>query len=318
MRLAAITASHTPLMHTVERRGDARAAVDAAFAAARVFAREFRPDLVVVVAPDHYNGMFYDLMPPFCVGTTADAVGDYGTSAGPLAVDRDAARHVVREVLGAGIDLAMSERMVVDHGFAQPLELLLGGIDTVPTVPVFVNSVAVPFGPPHRTRLLGAALGRALLALDRRVLLLGSGGLSHDPPLPQLEGAPPEVAARLVSGRNPSAEARAAREGRVRDAGLAVLAGDPGPRLNPAWDESFLDLLARGELAATDAWTNEWITAEAGNSAHEVRTWLACYAALAEAGPYAVRSSFYRPIPEWIAGFGITTAETTEETRRSA
>jgi len=31
-----------------------------------------------------------------------------------------------------------------------------------------------------------------------------------------------------------------------------------------------------------------------------------------------VRSSFYRPIPEWIAGFGITTAETTEETRRSA
>lgn len=314
MPLAAITASHTPLMHTVEPRGDTRAAVDAAFAQARAFAADFRPDLVVVVAPDHYNGMFYDLMPPFCVGTAADAVGDYGTGAGPLDVDRAAARHVVRELLATGIDLAMSERMIVDHGFAQPLELLFGAIDAVPTVPVFVNSVAVPFGPVRRTRLLGEALGRALVALDRRVLLLGSGGLSHDPPLPTLEGAPPEVAARLVAGRNPTPEERAAREARVRDAGLAVVAGEPGPRLNPDWDRAFLDLLAECRLAAADTWTNDWITAEAGNSAHEVRTWLACYAALGAAGPYTVRSSFYRPIPEWIAGFGITTAET----RRSA
>ncbi|MER8160834.1 3-carboxyethylcatechol 2,3-dioxygenase [Streptomyces sp. NPDC094472] len=309
MPLALVTASHSPLMHTVEPRGDTRAAVDSAFAQARAFAADFRPDLVVVVAPDHYNGMFYDLMPPFCVGTAAEAVGDYGTCSGPLDVDRDAARHVVREVLGAGIDLALSERMVVDHGFAQPLELLFGAIDSVPVVPVFINSVAVPFGPVQRTRLLGQALGRALLALDRRVLLLGSGGLSHDPPLPTLEGAPPEVAARLIAGRRPTPEERAAREKRVRDAGLAVAAGEPAPRLNPDWDRAFLDLLADGRLAATDTWTNGWITSEAGNSAHEVRTWLTCYAALAAAGPYTVRSSFYRPIPEWIAGFGITTAQ---------
>ncbi|MFE2182366.1 3-carboxyethylcatechol 2,3-dioxygenase [Streptomyces sp. NPDC059455] len=310
MPLAVVTASHSPLMHTVEPHGDTRAAVDSAFAQARAFVAGFRPDLVVVVAPDHYNGMFYDLMPPFCVGTVAEAVGDYGTGQGPLAVDRDAAQHVVREVLAGGIDLAMSERMVVDHGFAQPLELLFGAIDATPVVPVFINSVAVPFGPVQRTRLLGEALGRALLALDRRVLLLGSGGLSHDPPLPLLEGAPPEVAARLIAGRNPSPEERAGRENRVRDAGLAVAAGKPGPRLNPDWDRAFLDLLAEGRLAATDDWTNAWISAEAGSSAHEVRTWLACYAALAVAGSYTVRSSFYRPIPEWIAGFGITTAQT--------
>ncbi|URN03205.1 3-carboxyethylcatechol 2,3-dioxygenase [Actinomadura madurae] len=310
MSLAVVTASHSPLLHTVEPRGGARAAVGSAFAQARAFVAEFQPDLVVVLAPDHYNGMFYDLMPPFCVGTAAEAVGDYGTARGPLAVDADAARHVVREVLAADVDLAMSERMVVDHGFAQPLEQLFGSIDAVATVPVFVNAVAVPFGPVRRTRRLGEALGRALLALDRRVLLLGSGGLSHDPPIPTLEDAPPEVAARLIGGRNPTAEERAEREARVRRAGLAVAAGEPGPRLNPDWDRAFLDLLAEGRLAATDAWTNDRITAEAGNSAHEVRTWLACYAALAAAGPYAMRTRFYRPIPEWIAGFGITTAET--------
>lgn len=309
MSLTVITASHTPLMHTVEPRGDTRVAVDAAFAHARAFAADYRPDLVVVIAPDHYNGMFYDLMPPFCVGTAAHAVGDYGTAAGPLDVDRAAARHVIRELLAAELDVAMSEHMVVDHGFAQPMELLFGGIESIPTVPIFINSVATPFGPLKRSRLLGEALGRALLALDRRVLLLGSGGLSHDPPLPTLDGAPPEVVARLVAGRNPPPEERAARENRVRDAGLAVVAGEPGPRLNPDWDRTFLSLLTTGNLDALDAWTNDRITAEAGNSAHEIRTWLACYAALAAAGPYTLTSSFYRPIPEWIAGFGVTTAE---------
>ena len=45
----------------------------------------------------------------------------------------------------------------------------------------------------------------------------------------------------------------------------------------------------------------------AGNSAHEVRTWIAGYAALGTAGSYTVRFSYYRPIRELIAGFGLTT-----------
>lgn len=45
---------------------------------------------------------------------------------------------------------------------------------------------------------------------------------------------------------------------------------------------------------------------DAGNSAHEVRTWLAAFSALQASGPY--ESSFYRPIPEFIAGFGVMTA----------
>ena len=45
----------------------------------------------------------------------------------------------------------------------------------------------------------------------------------------------------------------------------------------------------------------------AGNSSHEVRTWIAAYAALGAAGTYSVRYSYYRPIRELIAGFGLTT-----------
>jgi 2,3-dihydroxyphenylpropionate 1,2-dioxygenase len=39
-----------------------------------------------------------------------------------------------------------------------------------------------------------------------------------------------------------------------------------------------------------------------------VRTWIAAYAALGAAGAYTVQYSFYKPIPEYIAGFGVTTA----------
>jgi len=37
------------------------------------------------------------------------------------------------------------------------------------------------------------------------------------------------------------------------------------------------------------------------------RTWIAGYAALGAVGDYTVQFSYYRPIKEYIAGFGITT-----------
>jgi 2,3-dihydroxyphenylpropionate 1,2-dioxygenase len=105
--------------------------------------------------------------------------------------------------------------MTVDHGFAQPLEVLFGGIDRVPVVPVFVNGVATPLGPVARIRVLGTAIGEAAAELDKRVLFLTSGGLSRDPPVPVLDGAPSKVADALIEGHPPSPEQRAKGEQRV-------------------------------------------------------------------------------------------------------
>lgn len=309
MPLALCTLSHSPLMGVNQPSPGVVTAVDDAFAAARAFIADFAPDLVLILAPDHYNGFFYDLMPPFCLGIAAQTVGDYGTRAGPLQVDRDAACAVAAQVLEDGIDLAVSERMWVDHGFAQPLEKLFDRIDTLPVIPVFINSVAVPLGPVSRCRLLGEALGRAATSLGRRVLIVGSGGLSHDPPVPQLQGAPPEVRQRLIDGRNPSPEQRDARQQKVIAAGRTLATGTATiAPLNPDWDREVMNLLAEGDLETIDGWSPERFVREAGNSAHEVRTWIAAYAALRTNGPYQVTTSFYHPIPEWIAGFGITTA----------
>ncbi|MFE0750354.1 3-carboxyethylcatechol 2,3-dioxygenase [Gordonia sp. NPDC058843] len=312
MSVALCALSHSPLMGRNDPSPEVTTEVDAELAAARRFVTDFDPDVVVIFAPDHYNGVFYDLLPPFCIGRAAQSVGDYGTQAGALDVDRDTAHLVAETVLNSGIDTALSERMHVDHGFAQPLELLFGSISAVPTVPIFINSVSTPMGPVQRIRLLGEAVGRAISGLDKRVLLLGSGGLSHDPPVPQFDTAPEEVRQRLIDGRNITDDQRAAREDRVISAGRDFAAGTATLQpLNPEWDNELLNILASGDLTPIDDWAVADFVAAAGNSSHEVRTWIAAYAALSAVGPYRMTSRYYREIPEWIAGFSITTATPT-------
>jgi 2,3-dihydroxyphenylpropionate 1,2-dioxygenase len=309
MPVATVGLSHSPLMGVNQPADDVVAVVDAAVDQARRFVREFNPDLVVLYAPDHYNGFFYSIMPPFCLGSSAISIGDFGSAAGELSVDADAARVLGEGALAAGIDLTLSARMTVDHGFVQPLEVLFGGIDTVPVVPVFINSVATPLGPPRRVRLLGEAIGSIAATLDRRVLFIGSGGLSHDPPAPVLQGAPPKVAEALIAGTPPTPEQRARSEQRVLEAGRQYAAGTSTRiPLNPEWDTVVLDTIASGDLTPFDAWSNEYVQREGGNSGHEIRTWIAVFASHAAAQPYTMTHRFYRAIPEWIAGFAVATA----------
>src|SRR5689334_4975906 len=309
MTAAAVGLSHSPLIGKNDPAPEVLARVGQAVEDAKAFVRAFDPELVVLYAPDHYNGFFYQEMPPFCLATEAHAVGDFGSPAGPLAVDTGAAKTLAQGLLDRGVDLTISARMTVDHGFAQPLEVLFGGIDQVPVVPIFVNGVATPLGPVSRIRALGTAIGEAAALLDKRVLFLGSGGLSHDPPVPVLDGAPPRVADALIEGHPPTPEQRAKGEERVVLAGQELAAGT-STRLpiNPAWDNLVLDTFEKGDLAQVDGWTVEWMGAEGGGSAHEVRTWVAAYASLAATGTYRLRSRFYEAVPEWIAGFAVTTA----------
>jgi hypothetical protein len=118
------------------------------------------------------------------------------------------------------------------------------------------------------------------------------------------------VAAQLISeGRHLTPEQRAARQMHVIQAGRDYAAGVSTMRpLNPEWDRNLLAVLASGDLEQVDFWSTDWFTEQAGHSAHETRTLIAAYAALAATGPYRVTASFYEPIPAWIAGFAVTTA----------
>jgi 2,3-dihydroxyphenylpropionate 1,2-dioxygenase len=309
MTAAAVGLSHSPLIGKNDPAPDVLARVNDAVADAKQFVRDFDPELVILYAPDHYNGFFYKEMPPFCLATAAVSIGDFGSQAGSLSVDSEAARMLAHGVLDREVDLTISARMVVDHGFVQPLEVLFDGIEQVPVVPVFVNGVAAPLGPISRIRTLGTAIGEAAIGLDKRVLFLGSGGLSHDPPVPVLEGAPPRVADALIEGHPPTPEQRERGEQRVIRAGQDYAAGATAMiPINPEWDNHLLDILQTGSLSDLDSWTVEWMGREGGGSAHEVRTWIAAFSSLAATGGYDMRSRFYEAIPEWIAGFAVATA----------
>jgi 2,3-dihydroxyphenylpropionate 1,2-dioxygenase len=301
--------SHSPLLNLPGPPQDLLDDIESALAQARDFVAAYDPELVVIFSPDHYNGFFYRTMPPFCIGTAAAGVGDYGTYAGPLNVPTDVATDCARAILESGVDVAISASMDVDHGTVQPLQKLFDDAAVPLVIPIFINSVATPLGPLRRVRTLGAAVGTYLASLGQRVLIIGSGGLSHDPPVPTLATAPPAALSRIVHGNPMTPEQRQARQVAVMDAAREFADGQgPLQPLNPDWDNAFLELLDSNRLPEVDAWSNSWIEQEGGHSAHEIRTWVAAFAALAAHGRYETQQRFYRAAPALIAGFSIRTA----------
>jgi 2,3-dihydroxyphenylpropionate 1,2-dioxygenase len=302
--------SHTPLRGLNDPGETVVAEVDAVLDAAKAEVEAYDPELIILFAPDHYNGLFYDLMPQFVLATAAESVADYGTLPGPLSIPRDLALQLDTFILEAGVDIALSHRLQVDHGCTQTLAELTGSLTRYPVIPIIINSVAPPFAPYARVRALGEAVGRFVAGLDKRVLIVGTGGLSHEPPVPLLAGAPEAIAEFLIAGRNPTAEARAARQARTIAAGqIFGREGCPLTPLNPEWDLAFMDLLISGDLERVDTFDIQEISRIAGRSTHEIRTWVAAFAALAAAGGYTARKDYYRPINEWIAGYGVISAE---------
>ena len=66
--------------------------------------------------------------------------------------------------------------------------------------------------------------------------------------------------------------------------------------------------LEAGDLKVFDSVKNQELSDEAGKSTHEIKTWVAAFAALSRFGHYQIADKYYRPIPEWIAGFGSLSA----------
>lgn len=318
MAVKLICASHSPLMEFASpQRAEQETNVRAAFEKMAAEVKAFDPTLIITFGPDHFNGFFYDLMPSFCVGIRATAAGDwnYGAENNKINVPEETALHLVRRVLDEGVDVAYSYRMQADHGVTQPLHFLCDGqLDRYPTIPVFINGAAEPMPTTKRTVALGRAIGQFIKSLNlenERVLILGTGGLSHDPPTPQMGSVPPEVEEFLIAGRNPSTEARHARQAKIITVGQKLAAGDTSVAvpLNAEWDIALLETFKNADFAAIETMTEAEIRRDGGRGGQEVRSWIAAFAALSELGEYHMTTQVYEAISEWIAGFGIVSAE---------
>ncbi len=318
MAVKLICASHSPLMEFAspqEKRKEQ--VVRDAFAKLAAEVKAYDPTLIITFGPDHFNGFFYDLMPSFCIGIRAKAAGDwdYGKDNDHLNVPQDKALALVRRVLDEGVDVAYSYRMQADHGVTQPLHFLCEGqLDRYPTIPIFINGAAAPMPTTKRTIAFGRAVGQFIKSLNlenERVLVLGTGGLSHDPPTPQMGFVSSEVEEFLICGRNPTPEARNTRQANVISVGQRLAAGDKSISvpLNPEWDRALLNTFAKADFAAIEAMTEAEIRREGGRGGQEIRAWMAAFAAFSEFGEYEMTTHCYEDISEWIAGFGIISAE---------
>ncbi len=317
-----ICMGHGGLMNVEELLSeDEREAVTTEIGRARGIAAAFKPDLVIKFGNDHNSGFSLRLMPPFLVAIRARTLGDFGTSREQIQIDEANAKLLVRHLHDSGIDVAVSYDALFDHGISMALDKLFGGVDKVPVIPVFTNCGGDLRPPLHRSLALGAAIGAfcATRLSHLNIAFIGSGGLSHDPPLPEFDQSPPDVQQRMIDGVTWTDESLGERTRRVTDAGREHGRGEGGLRpLNPAWDAEMLARFADGDLESVAVQDDAAIIEVGGRGASEIRNWLAAFAALRAygGGCYNIDHQFYRALPSWITGFGLvhaTAAATLEQ-----
>ena len=301
-----VGASHSTLMNThwdsvvhVDRAerfrealGEAREAVAAA-----------RPDVVLLVGSNHFRGFWLDLVPAFTLGVgEVLASGEAGTPEGPQPVDVDLARSLAQSLVDDDFDPAISARLQIDHGQTHAIQYVLAGMD-VPVVPLVVNVFAPPLPTLARCDALGAALRRAVEAdgADKRVVVVGSGGLSHRLPFPDWRAPDGEDQEFLVEAWLNGRESWTDYEARRREIVLAASSA-----VSPDVDRELLSWLEAGRFGELSGWSSEHMEEAAGNGGQEIRTWLVMAAALGH-GPGRVLA--YEEIPEWLTGMGVAVVE---------
>ncbi|MCY4547469.1 MAG: hypothetical protein OXC28_03800 [Defluviicoccus sp.] len=313
-----VCTSHSPILYLRPRKPACEDEIFRVLAERREAVRAFDPEIVFVFGADHYAGFHLNAMPSFCIGRgDAAAVDDVGGFPGPLDVDREAGLGLLEFLRREGFDPAQSLRMTVDHGFSQTMKNVLGALDAYACVPVFISAMTTPFLPFRRSRELGAAVGRYAAVLERRVLFLASGGLSHHPAryYPPIGEGSPEVEAWQMAG---SAGGSFTDEAWFRTLfdmhveGARMLAdgrrGRADVRLNPEVDRAFLDILSSGDLAPLDAWDVGALFETAGIGFTEVHGWIAAVAANLACGGNPPAVDFYLDALEYAIGYGIVHA----------
>jgi protocatechuate 4,5-dioxygenase beta chain len=150
-----------------------------------------RPDVVVVFSNDHGLNFFLDKMPTFAVG----AAGEYRNEdegwgipvSHALAGDPNLSWHIINGLVADEFDITMCQDMLVDHAITIPMALMWPGEGAPPVkiVPISINTVQHPLPSVARCLKLGRSVGHAIQSYpqDLRVLVVGTGGLSH-----QLDG----------------------------------------------------------------------------------------------------------------------------------
>jgi aromatic ring-opening dioxygenase catalytic subunit (LigB family) len=183
--------THNPLMWATlhESVPEDLAGVAANFERFRTLISDLAPDVIVLVASDHFHMVMMANMPAFMIGKAPVMRAGHPNEARQFGLERtsvDGDPELAAHLLGgrdltAVVDFAFSDEPWLDHSFLVPLLFLTPALD-VPVVPIFTNCNAPPIPTATRFAGLGTYLGAAIRSSDaeRRVLVVGSGHLAHE------------------------------------------------------------------------------------------------------------------------------------------
>ncbi len=319
MNSSLICASHSPLLYCFKKEPEEWALLQQTFRERAEAINQFDPELVIAFGSDHFNGFFMKNMPRFCIGTKAYATNDIGGFPGQLKVPGDSAIGLFEHLVALEFDPALSNYMTVDHAFSQTIQIMLGGLQARPVIPIFINCITKPFVSFKRVRLLGQAIGSYVKKLDKRVLFLASGGMSHHPTryYPPIEDPNDPVTAWQISGGDdPVSLTRQQWLERLEvmhhEGAEMIARGERTPaqmHLNSESDQRFLMEFKKNNLEAYDSWDQDQLVAEGGIGSMELNTWVAGAAAHRASGGSRPEVSFYGVTPEIGIATGIVHGE---------
>ncbi len=189
-----IGSSHAPSIAQAWDKGQAREALWAplfdGYLPVKKWLRAQHPELLIVIYNDHMNRFFFDAYPTFALGV-ADAFPQADEGWGKrdlpdLEGDSRFGWHLARSLVADEFDPTVCQEMAVDHGIMSVLPMLTDARWPAPVIPIAVNVIQHPLPTARRLWRLGEAIRRAVESFpdDRRVVVIGTGGLSH-----QLHGA---------------------------------------------------------------------------------------------------------------------------------
>lgn len=188
--VGAFLVPHNPVMYVAPEAPPQaqRDAVHAAFRTCSERLAALRPTTVIIVGCDHYM-----LFGPQCLPSYLIAVGDIdgpldqlpGLRRGQLHNNEALAEHIADHGKFHGFDWAVARAFTVDHAISIPQQLIVeplraAGAD-VRTIPVYLACSVDPYIKMARAAALGAQIRDAVAAFpdDERVVIIGSGGISH-------------------------------------------------------------------------------------------------------------------------------------------
>lgn len=144
------------------------------------------PDVLVVLASDHFHQFFMDNMPAFLIAKRDSYDGIFQNETREFLLppctipgDPELSGGLAHAMMRRGVDLAFSNDLKLDHAVVVPLMMVAPEMK-LPIVPILTNCGAPPLPTPRRFFALGRVLRAALdeVAADKKVAVIASGNLS--------------------------------------------------------------------------------------------------------------------------------------------